>query len=107
MIDIDGFVAHVNAELRKDCEQFNPYLVEIGRVPQVRIETGPKYFRVVKFDNPKSEGGSAFCFVERRTGNILKAASWKAPAKGVRGNISDPNFGWGKAVGLYGAAYLR
>lgn len=32
-------------------------------------------------------GGSAFCFVELETGDIYKAAGWKAPAKGVRGNI--------------------
>jgi hypothetical protein len=28
------------------------------------------------------------CFVELETGNILKPASWAAPAKGARGNIA-------------------
>ena len=44
---------------------------------------------------------SVFCFIERETGDILKAASWKAPAKGVRGNLAtvdmskvDPYGSW-------------
>lgn len=104
LMDINGFVANVNAELLKYYEKDYPRLVELGMVPQVRVEAGPKYFKIVKFDQSST---SAYCFVERQTGSILKAASWKTPAKGIRGNISDPNFGWGRAVGVYGAAYRR
>jgi hypothetical protein len=38
-------------------------------------------------------------------GDILKAASWKAPAKHARGNVFDGNWGIG-SVGVYGPAYL-
>jgi hypothetical protein len=30
---------------------------------------------------------SVFCFIDKATGDILKSASWRAPAKGARGSI--------------------
>jgi len=54
----------------------------------VEFEPGSKYVKVVKI----SSGGSrsVHSFVEKETGNIWKAASWKAPAKNfVRGNVFD------------------
>ena len=54
----------------------------------VEFEPGSKYVKVVKI----SAGGSrsVHSFVEKETGNIWKAASWKAPAKNfVRGNVYD------------------
>jgi hypothetical protein len=46
-----------------------------------------------------------YCFVDLTNGDILKAATWKAPAKHARGNILavDPM----SAVGIGGANYLR
>lgn len=32
-------------------------------------------------------GGSVHAFVSLETGDLLKAAGWKAPAKGARGNL--------------------
>ena len=32
---------------------------------------------------------SAFAFVDKKTGDVLKPASWSAPAKHARGNIFD------------------
>lgn len=61
---------------------------------------GKKYIRVVE------NGGSAFLFVDRTTGDVLKPASWKAPAKHARGNIFDQTKGLGQ-IGMYGPAYLR
>lgn len=51
--------------------------------PKFTAEKGVKRVRIV--DNYC--GRSAYCFVDKETGNILKAASWGAPAKGIRGNI--------------------
>ena len=54
----------------------------------VEFEPGSKYVKVVKI----SSGGSrsVHSFVEKETGNIWKAASWKAPAKNfARGNVFD------------------
>lgn len=71
---------------------------------------GRKYVKVVRKDvwNGKivEDSGSAFAFIDKTTGNVLKPASWKAPAAGVRGNIYNEDRGL-NCVGRYGIAYLR
>ena len=54
----------------------------------VAFETGKKYIRVVR--NYRSSR-SVLAFIEITTGDIYKAASWKAPAKNVRGNVINLN----------------
>lgn len=67
---------------------------------KIEVEFGKKYARIIKSDFGSR---SAYCFVDMATGDILKAAGWKAPAKGIRGNIRN-----GAAdVTQYGAVYLR
>ena len=68
------------------------------------MTSGGKFYKVIKSD---SGSRSVHCFVDKQNGDIYKAASWSAPAKHVRGNIFDANFGWNSAVGIYGANYLR
>ena len=46
------------------------------------IETGRKYHKIVQTD--KSGSQSVHAFVDKKTGELYKAASYKAPAKGVR-----------------------
>lgn len=65
---------------------------------------GPKYVRVTKH-MPGSMGGSAYCFVSRENGDVLKPAGFKTPAKHARGNIYDADPV--KGCGPYGVAYLR
>ena len=69
------------------------------------VDVGKRYVRVVKTD---SSGGrrSAFCFVDKENGDVLKTASWKVPAKHARGNIFDSDNGL-KWISAHGAAYLR
>ena len=49
---------------------------------------GKKYLKVIMHDynnrTGKYEGGGVHCFIDKNTGEVYKAASWKAPAKGVR-----------------------
>lgn len=56
------------------------------------IDYGQKFAKI----NYTVDGGkgqkSVHCFVEIATGNIYKAATWKAPAKHVRGNILNEKF---------------
>ena len=69
------------------------------RAPEVTVWWGRKYVKVVV-------GDSVHTFVNRENGDILKAASYKAPAKnGVRGSIFAEDFGM-SAVGPYGALYI-
>ena len=45
-----------------------------------------KYWRIVMGDGPHR---SVHAFVDPSTGDVYKAAGWKAPAKGVRYNLLD------------------
>lgn len=79
--------------------------------PVVTVEYGTKNAKIVRSEyTDKGEliTRSVHCFIDITTGDILKAASWKVPAKGVRGNIyTTPNYGVGTSVGVFGAAYRR
>jgi hypothetical protein len=50
---------------------------------------GAKFVRIVMDTNPGQRyGRSVHAFVDLATGDLYKAAGWKAPAKGARGNIA-------------------
>lgn len=70
------------------------------RVDKVERNTGPD-----KASRPLNRQ-SAWAFIDRTTGDVLKPATFKAPAKHARGNIFDPQNGMG-SMGPYGPAYLR
>lgn len=46
------------------------------------VETGKKYHKVIMIDAGGSR--SVHCFIDKKTGEMYKSASWKSPAKGVR-----------------------
>lgn len=75
----------------------------------VTLEVGPKYVRVVRqekrLDTGEIHARSVYCFVQKDNGDILKAASWKAPAKHARGSIFNADNLQG--CGPYGVQYLR
>jgi hypothetical protein len=51
------------------------------------IESGRKYHKIIMvIDNGPDCSPSLSChaFVDKKTGSVLKSASWKSPAKGVR-----------------------
>lgn len=70
-------------------EMYRLYYLSMGyqfASPTFTAEIGRKFIRIV---NVSGNGGgrSVYCFIERNTGDILKSAGWKAPAKGARGSI--------------------
>lgn len=71
--------------------------------PQVKVIKGRRYYKVITEDGG---GRSVHCFVDTTDGAVLKAASWKRPAKHARGNIWNDDNGL-EAVNVYGANYLR
>lgn len=71
--------------------------------PTYEVERGPRYARVVRLE--RHGGRSAYCFVDRTTGDLLKPRGWKGPAKGARGSIFAADYLAG--CGPYGVAYLR
>lgn len=70
------------------------------------VDFGRKFIKVVgsRWKNPDSR--YVYCFLDYE-GNIYKSASWKAPAKHIRGTVFDKDYGWGTALNRYGATYLR
>jgi hypothetical protein len=65
------------------------------------FELGRKYARVYA---QMGSGRSVYAFVDVSTGDIFKPASWKGPAKGVRGNLFSADYM--SACGVYGVARL-
>jgi hypothetical protein len=97
---LKSFVEKVNAMVREHHQREGYTLPP----PTIAIDPrGKKYTRIVECD----AGGprSVWCFVEKATGNILKAEGWKRPAKHARGNIYDANPLAG--VDVHGPLYLR
>ena len=48
------------------------------------FESGRKYHKVIMNANGSR---SVHCFIDKKTGSVLKSASWKSPAKGERYNL--------------------
>ena len=90
------FLAKVNEVFQAQNAKM-PNLTNYYEAPTV--EEGSKFLRIVS----KSGGSrSVYCFVNKLNGDILKAAGYKAPAKGARGSVfkpesyahADPYGGW-------------
>lgn len=73
-------------------------------IPQLRVKKGKKNAKIIVTEQGRDK--SVYCFVDMNTGDVLKAASWSAPAKGARGNIYDENNGLTR-MSAYGAGYNR
>jgi hypothetical protein len=55
--------------------------------PVLSIDKGKRYARIVRTGNGDSR--DVYGFVDMTNGDLLKAAGWKGPAKGVRGSVLD------------------
>jgi hypothetical protein len=76
--------------------QFVQTLLQSQVKHTLQISKGRKYTKLISVDTLGSR--SVWCFVDQTNGDILKAATWSAPAKHARGNISRPesyqNYEW-------------
>lgn len=72
------------------------------------FEHGRKYIKalVQKAWNSGYTNSDLYCFIDKTTGDILKPASWKAPAKHARGNIFSSDSGMSCCT-RYGVKYLK
>jgi hypothetical protein len=61
---------------------------EKGVDSEYYLESGRKYYKLIHKDGNRR---SVHCFINKTTGDVLKSASWNAPAKGVRYNLLDDN----------------
>lgn len=62
-----------------------------GYARKITIKAGKKYAKLIEEKNGRDT--SVHSFVDLTTGDILKPASWKAPAKHARGNILNADGG--------------
>lgn len=99
VLRIQSFLAGCQQIVRKHHEEHFPIL----SVPVLSLERGRRYVRIV---STGSGHRVAWAFVDTTNGDVLKVATWKAPAKHARGNIYDDANGL-KHIGPYGPAYLR
>ena len=101
-----------NLKRDPECTYSANQLVEImqgkAKLDKFRYYEGKKYLKVVREEyderNDRWRDSTVHAFVDRKTGDVYKPASWKAPAKHVRFNLGndldrqnlhDPNFvGW-------------
>ena len=101
-----------NLKRDPECTYSANQLVEImqgkAKLDKFRYYEGKKYIKVVREEydesNDRWRDTTVHAFIDRKTGDVYKPASWKAPAKHVRFNLSndldrqnlhDPNFvGW-------------
>lgn len=79
----DYAINYYTTELPNHTQEFKDF--EYAR-RMIRVKPGKKYIKLINND-------SVFAFIEADTGNILKPASFAAPAKGIRGNINSPTNG--------------
>ena len=74
----------------------------------LEMSDGRRYIRIdrIDLDHNQTPSRSIHVFIDKKTGDILKAAGYKAPAKHARGNIFDAWNGMSEMT-PYGANYLR
>lgn len=95
---IDDVNTNITAYYKQTLSNLEPELL--------RVDVGNKYIRLWK-------GTSCWGFISRvdgdhkgapiKKGDLLKPATWKAPAKHARGNIVDGTAKWG----VYGPEYIK
>lgn len=90
-----------------DCQSIvTEHMKSFGWECILSIAKGRRYDKIVKADmhRPDNPSHSVYGFIDKTNGNILKAESWRKPAKNPRGNIYEDDrmlF-----MSAYGPAYM-
>ena len=99
-------VANFIEKLNKERKEYYEKASMPNQYTEVTVEVGNKFIRIW-------HGSSCWGFISRvdgdlkgspiKKGDLLKAATWKAPAKHARGNIIDGT----AQYGVYGPSYIK
>lgn len=99
---IAGAQKKINADFDKNFKNLKPTMLS--------KQKGKRYIKIVATTDGGKGQKSVWAFVDAKEGptfgDILKPASWNAPAKHARGNVFDGSWGV-NSVGVYGPAYLK
>jgi len=98
---VKGVQKMIDTDYKKNYKNLKP--------PKVLVKKGGRYYKVSKKEQ-SGTGHSVYAFIDGKEGvtfgDVLKPASWKAPAKHARGNVFDGSWGL-KYCGPLSVAYLR
>ena len=72
----------------------------------LEMSDGRRYIRIDSIADGGRGQRSVWAFIDKKTGDILRAAGYKAPAKHARGNLFDAQGGLGSLT-PYGPKYLK
>ena len=102
----DGYSTSLSKMIHRIDEQYGEYYKKTlpnSTYSPITINKGRRFDKLV-------QGTTVYCFVEKTTGNVYKAASWRAPyLKGntpVRGSIYDTSTYWDKQLNGGGWLYV-
>ena len=86
-VRVEMWVTDLCEALEKDYERSYP---NSSHKKEFRCQAGRKYWKINQQDveeDGKIWSGGVHAFIDKKTGDVFKAAAWSAPAKGVRYNI--------------------
>jgi hypothetical protein len=72
----------------------------------LEMSDGRRYIRIDYIRDGGQGQRSVWAFIDKKTGDVLMPAGYKAPAKKARGNLFDSSGGLASLT-PYGPAYLR
>lgn len=85
--------------IQKHYDTYLPTFSNKEEYTTLSVKSGRKYIKLI-------HNHSVWAFVNKENSDILKPASWAAPAKHARGNINDDFNGMG-GITVHGPAYMR
>lgn len=100
MTIIEGIAKYVEGAQAKINER---YADDISPAPQLTWKCDKRYAKVIKHTENQT---FVFAFIDLGNGDILKPASWRAPAKHARGNVLDADNGLSRTIWT-GPEYLK
>jgi hypothetical protein len=107
--NLNEYVAVVQEKMNEYWER-QGFQKNLGNPDTISIIMGKKFAKVIHSSDPSvthRNTKSVHSFINMQNGDIVKAGSWKAPARnGVRGNIFSADKG-ARVVNQYGVNYIR
>ena len=92
----ESIINFVEVELQDNVTSYYTKNYPSLAIPKMEVSFGQKYAKVIN-------NTSVWGFVDLSNGDLLKAASWRTPAKHSRGNILNGT----AQYNVYGPAYLK
>ena len=81
---LDRYLKRIQEENNKIYQQRYPNL----NLPVYTYTKGSKFIKVIQVTNQQI----VYSFIDKNTGDLYKAATWRVPADGVRGNIYQDKY---------------